>query len=96
MTDYLNFFESYKDIKEISDLIDEVKKLREYYYTRQFDKMREHINKLVNKYTIETCVWNASHPSMPVTVEQAYINAEAFLKTKGSMLLLEKDVKIRE
>lgn len=33
MNDYLTTFEQYKDVKVIADLIDEVKKLREYYRT---------------------------------------------------------------
>lgn len=39
MNDYLTTFEQHKDIKEIADLIDEVRKLREYYCTQQFDRM---------------------------------------------------------
>lgn len=96
MNDYLNSLEPYKDIKEISDLIDEVKKLRECYYTQQYDKMQEHINKLTGKYLVETITWNASHPNMPTTVQQAYINAETFLRLKGLSILLKNGIKLRE
>ena len=78
MNDYLNSLEPYKDNKEISDLIDEVKKLREYYYTQQYDKMQEHINKLMLKYLAETITWNAIHPIKPITHQESYINAEVF------------------
>ena len=78
MNDYLNSLEPYKDNKEISDLIDEVKKLREYYYTQQYDKMQEHINKLMLKYLAETITWNAIHPIKPITQQESYINAEVF------------------
>ena len=54
MNDYLTTFEQYKDVKVIADLIDEVKKLREYYRTQQYDKMQQHINELTGKYLIET------------------------------------------
>ena len=54
MNDYLNSLEPYKDIREISDLIDEVHKLREYYYTQQHEKMQQHINNLMIKYLAET------------------------------------------
>ena len=37
MDDYLNFLEQYKQSKEISDLIDEIKELREYYHTQQYE-----------------------------------------------------------
>ncbi len=96
MNDYLATFEQYKDVKEIADLIDEVKKLREYYYTQQYDAMQQHISELTGKYLIETLTWNAGHPSMPTTVQQAYLNAENFLRLKGFSLLFDKGVKLQE
>ena len=96
MNDYLNSLEPYKDNKEISDLIDEVKKLREYYYTQQYDKMQEHINKMMLKYLAETITWNAIHPIRPITYQEAYINAEVFLRAKGIRILLDKGLKRRD
>ena len=96
MDDYLNFLEQYKDFKEISDLVDEVKKLREYYRTQQYDRMQQHINELTGKYLIETLTWNATHPSMPTTVQQAYLNAEKFLRLKGISMLLQKGIKTQD
>jgi 2-methylcitrate dehydratase PrpD len=96
MNDYLTTFEQYKDVKVIADLIDEVKKLREYYRTQQYDKMQQHINELTGKYLIETLAWNAGHPSMPTTVQQAYLNAETFLRLKGISILLQKGIKTQE
>ena len=96
MNDYLIAFEQYKDIKEIADLIDEIKKLREYYHTQQYDRMQQHINELTGKYLIETLTWNASHPSMPTTVQQAYLNAESFLRLKGISVLLQKGIKTQD
>ena len=61
MNDYLATFEQYKDVKEIADLIDEVKKLRLYYSTRQYDAMYKHIRSLTAKYLVETLAWNTSH-----------------------------------
>lgn len=96
MNDYLDLFEHYKDFKEISDLIDEVKKLREYFGTQQYDKMQQHINELTGKYLVETCAWNETHPFMPMTVQQAYLNAENFLRLKGISVLLQKDIKTQD
>ena len=96
MVDYLTFLESYKNIKEISDLVDEVNKLREYYYTQQYDKMQDHINKLSGKYLVETITWNATHPIRPITYQEAYMNAEIFLRAKGIHMLLDKGLKRRE
>ena len=96
MNDYLATFEKYKDVKEIADLIDEVKKLREYYYTQQYDAMQQHIHSLMTKYLFETVAWNSTHKTMPMTVQQSYINAETFLRLKGFSLLLEKGVKLQD
>ena len=96
MNDYLTTFEQYKDVKDLADLIDEVKELREYYRTQQYVKMGQYINELTGKYLIETLTWNATHPFMPTTVQQAYLNAETFLRLKGFSLLLEKGVKLQD
>ena len=96
MNDYLDFFEHYKDFKEIADLINEVNQLREWYYTRQYDRMQQHINELAGKYLIETLAWNTSYPSMPTTVQQSYINAESFLRLKDFSLLLKNGVNLQE
>ena len=96
MIDYLSFFERYKDIKEITDLIDEVKSLRTYYNTRHYYKMQQHINDLTRKYLVETLTWNAVHPSMPTNPQQAYLNAENFLRLKGFSVLLKRGIKTSE
>lgn len=96
MNDYLDLLEQYKDFKEISDLVDEVKKLREYYYTQQYDAMQQHIHSLMTKYLFETVAWNSTHKTVPMTVQQSYINAETFLRLKGFFLLLEKGVKLQD
>ena len=96
MNDYLAKFEQYKDIKEIADLIDEVKKLRDYYRSQQYDRMQKHINELTGKYFVETLTWNTTHRSMPTTEQQAYMNAESFLRLKGISVLLQKGIKLQE
>ena len=90
MNDYLEVFEKFKDVKEIFDFCDDVQKLREYYRTGQFQKMQEHIRALTIKYSLETLVWNAVNTQPPLTYEQAYINAEAFLRGQGAKLVVEK------
>lgn len=90
MSDYLEILEKYQDIKEVSDLKDDVKKLREYYHSGQYDKMQQHIQSLMVKYLAEAVVWNYSHTVAPQTPEQSYQNAEAFLYTKFQSLIVEK------
>lgn len=89
MSDYLGVLKRYQDIKEISDLIDDVEKLREYYHSGQYDKMQQHIQSLMVKYLAETVVWNSSHTVAPQTPDQSYQNAEAFLYTKFQALVVK-------
>ena len=90
MTDYLKIYEKFKDIKEVKDYIDDVVLLRHYYATLQYSQMQDHIRKLMNKYLVETLVWNTVNTSQPATVEQSYINAENFLQVQGAKIIVEK------
>lgn len=96
MSDYLEVLEKYQDIKEISDLKEDVKKLREYYHNGQHDKMQQHIQSLMVKYLAETVTWNSTHHTMPTTAQQSYLNAEAFLRLKGFSILLQNGIKTQE
>ena len=90
MTDYLKIYEQFKDVKEVRDYINDVILLRHYYTTQQYSQMQEHIRKLMNKYLVETLVWNTVNTSQPTTVEQSYINAENFLQIQGAKIVVEK------
>lgn len=90
MKDCLELYKRFNDIKDIKDLIDEVNELRHYYTTRQFDRMQEHIKRLMIKYSVETAVWNAVNCCMPTTCQQSYINAENFLQAVGAKLIIQK------
>lgn len=90
MNDYLEVLKGYKDVKDVFDLVDDVQKLRFYYSTQQYETMMQHIRNLVAKYPIDAGFWNLFHPNMPNTYEEAYANAESFLRGKGFKMLLEK------
>ena len=90
MNDYLELFEKFKDDKEVVDLIDDVKKLRFYYSTQQYDSMLQHIKELTRKYALDTLVWNSVNKVQPITCDQSYQNAEAFLRSKGLIMLIKK------
>ena len=90
MADYLKIYEKFKDVKEVKDYIDDVVLLRHYYATQQYQKMQDHIRKLMNKYLVETLVWNTVNTSQPTTVEQSYVNAENFLQMQGAKIIVEK------
>ena len=89
MTDYLKIYEKFKDVKEVKDYIDDVILLRHYYATRQFSEMQDHIRKLMNKYLVETLVWNTVNTFQPTTLEQSYINAENFLQMQGAKIIVK-------
>ena len=90
MNDYLEILRYYKDEKDIFDLIDEIQKLRFYYSTSQYDLMIKHIRDLTSKYFIETFKWNMVNRMQPISYDEAYQNAENFLRTKGFTMLLQK------
>ena len=90
MTDYLKIYKQFKDVKEVRDYIDDVIHLRHYYAIQQYSQMQDHIQKLMNKYLVETLVWNTVNTSQPTTVEQSYINAENFLQMQGAKIIVEK------
>ena len=91
MNDYLTKLEQFNNIKEIGDIINEVKKLRELYNTQQYEAMKQHINNLMIKYPGDTILWNSTHPAQPLTDQQAYINAETFMKSKAISVLAKAD-----
>ena len=90
MADYIKIYEKFKDVKEVKDYIDDVVLLRHYYAIQQYSQMQDHIRKLMNKYLVETLVWNTVNTSQPTTVEQSYINAENFLRMQGAKIIAEK------
>lgn len=96
MNDYLILFDEYKSIKEMADLIEEVKELRRYYYTHQYTEMQEHIRKITYKYPIETIAWNTIHPYTPETAQQAYTSAETFLRCKGFFILIKNGERVAD
>ena len=90
MIDYLEIYKKFKDVKEVKDYIDDVILLRHYYAIQQYSQMQDHIRNLMNKYLVETLVWNTVNTSQPTTVEQSYINAENFLQMQGAKIIAEK------
>lgn len=93
MNNYIQEFEKYKDIKDIKDIINEASKLDEFYNTKKYNEMLNHISNLTNKYIVETFVWNSINKTVPQTIEQQYVNAHAFLKSQGLKILVEKGIK---
>ena len=53
MNDYLDVYKKFEDVKEVKDYIDEVTKLRQYYYTQQYDRMIEHIKSIMGNHPVQ-------------------------------------------
>ena len=87
MTDYLKIYEKFKDVKEVKDYIDDVILPRQYYTSQQFMKIQNHIQKLKDKYFVETAVWNIVNHYQPTTVGQSYINPENFLQMQCAKII---------
>ena len=80
---FLLTLEKFNDIREIKDLIEDLKTLNKYFYSKEYDRMQEHIQKIMIKYYVETLCWNKVNIEQPKTFEQAFINAENFLFKQG-------------
>lgn len=93
MKDFIDELNKYKEDKEIKELIDEIYTLRILFNNNAFEEMYNHINSLMNKYKIETTLWNKSHPVQPISYYQLYVNTEEFLFRKGTELLIKKGLK---
>ncbi|MBR1925898.1 MAG: hypothetical protein IJ837_03475 [Clostridia bacterium] len=95
MEDFLEEIKQYKETNDIIDLVDDVLKLRKYYFSMDYNSMMQHIDHLTNKYWVETKIWNSTSSSQSTTYEQQYINAEKFLRLKGFSMLIQKGIKIQ-
>lgn len=94
MQDFLNDLEKYKDIKEILDIINEVQELRHYYYNHMDEDMIRHVHSIMQKYYIETALWNTIFPIQPTTRDEYFIGAENFLNAKSASILIKRGIKI--
>ena len=65
MNDHIVIFEKFSDYKNVVDCINELKTLRFYYETKQYDQMRDFIQRLISKHPLEALAWNLKHPVMP-------------------------------
>lgn len=50
---FLLTLEKFNNIREIKDLIEDLKTLHKYFYSKEYDKMQEHILKIMIKYYVE-------------------------------------------
>lgn len=87
MDDYLKILQKFTNIQEIGEFIIDVLDLRIYYLDRQFERMQDHIGRMMFKYQKETIIWNTINTEQPISAEQKYRNAEQFMQFEGANLL---------
>ena len=82
MNDWVSFYDEYgKDFKDISDVLNDARKLRSLYSARRFDEMNQHIRLLTVKYPQETTTWNCVNSNIPRNNEEAFRAADEFLRS---------------
>ncbi len=63
----------FDNIKEVAELIDDITTLRKYFYSEDYERMQEHIQKLMIKYCKETIYWNSVYTNQSQNFEQAIL-----------------------
>ena len=79
----MDLLEKYKHYKEIKDIIDERDQIRKFIISVDKTGANEYILFLMNKYLLETMVYNSVNPQMPTSLQENLINAEMFLTNLG-------------
>ena len=79
MNDYIDIFEKFSDNIKVLDCINELKTLRFYYETKQYDQLRDFVQHIISKYPKEAYSWNVKHPIMPKDTDSLYVGAVEFM-----------------
>lgn len=89
MEDIMKLLENNKHIKEIADIIEEITRLDFLYSNQQYEKMQMFINKLTQKYVLETAIWNSQSSNFATNYNESYQYARNFLLTQGKNKLVQ-------
>ena len=87
--DYFEIYQEFDDVKEVADYIDDVLKLRRYFFNSDFISMRKHINQICTKYSWQFYIWNYFNRIMPRNYTEEFINANQFLLSIGRFLIVK-------
>lgn len=85
----MKLLENNKHIKEIANIIEEITRLDFLYSNQQYEQMQMFINKLTQKYAIETIIWNAQSSRQATNYIEVYQYARNFLLTQGKNKLAQ-------
>ena len=91
--EHLNKF---KDIKEIEDILNELKEIEKYQQKLNVKKAEDFLNRLRIKYIKDLVEYNAKHPYMGKNLEENLNNAKQFLFYKANKILAKKIMGVLE
>lgn len=80
----------FKDIKEIEDILNELKEIEKYQQKLNVKKAEDFLNRLRIKYIKDLVEYNAKHPYMGKNLEENLNNAKEFLFDKADKIIKKK------
>lgn len=80
----------FKDIKEIEDILNELKEIEKYQQKLDVKKAEDFLNRLRIKYIKDLVEYNAKHPYMGKNLEENLNNAKEFLFDKADKIIKKK------
>lgn len=80
----LEYLKQFREIKEISDIINEIEKLDRLVYQDKWDKVVQHLQDISQNHKIEKAVYNSVNPSPPQSMQQSAANCRQFLLVLGA------------
>lgn len=80
----------FKDIKEIEDILNELKEIEKYQQKLDVKKAEDFLNRLRIKYIKDLVEYNAKHPYMGKNLEENLNNAKEFLFDKADKIINKK------
>lgn len=86
----------FKDIKEIEDILNELKEIEKYQQKLNVKKAEDFLNRLRIKYIKDLVEYNAKHPYMGKNLEENLNNAKQFLFYKANKILAKKIMGVLE
>lgn len=80
----------FKDIKEIEDILNELKEIEKYQQKLDVKKAEDFLNRLRIKYIKDLVEYNVKHPYMGKNLEENLNNAKEFLFDKADKIIKKK------
>lgn len=86
----VEYLKKFKDIKEIEDILNELKEIEKYQQKLDVKKAEDFLNRLRIKYIKDLVEYNVKHPYMGKNLEENLNNAKEFLFDKADKIIKKK------